>query len=495
MKQLVGLSWLVMAGVMEASLEVPSFFSEGMVLQQGGGAAVWGTSGAGKDVTLTFAGKEYQTKAATDGKWTIKLDELAASSEGKELTITSDGDNLFISDVVVGEVWIASGQSNMEWALSRLPNYQDEVETAQDDLLRVYVSQNAATATPQTDFPGHWKSTQPENTASFTAVGYFFAKRLREELDVPVGVIECAWGGKPVQAFASEEALEKLPEAKKLLAAKARAVAAWDDDKEEERYQALVEKFKKEGRKGRPVRRPHPSVSPRNAGTIFNGMIAPITGYGARGVIWYQGESNSKPGEAEHYEELLGSLVADWRSRWGSDLSFYWVQLANFIRKGESEEWVTVQDEMRRALDSIPNSGMAVINDIGNAKNIHPKNKVDVGERLARWALEKNYGVEVGAVCGPLFDKAAKEGKRMVVSFKHSEGLKSRDGNALQRFEIADKKGAWKAAKAKIDDGKVVVWHDEVEEPTGVRYAWTDNPTGANLVNGDGLPASCFTTE
>lgn len=233
--------------------------------------------------------------------------------------------------------------------------------------------------------------------------------------------------------------------------------------------------------------------------TIFNGMIAPIAGYGARGAIWYQGESNANGGTAQIYEELLGCLVDDWRARWGTELSFYYVQLANYRKvttePGAESDWVVVQDEMRRALDSIKRSGMAVTNDIGAANDIHPKNKQDVGTRLARWALGQDYGREEVVMSGPLFQKANEKDGKMILSFEHNAGLKSRDGGPLKRFEIKAEDGAWVWAEAQIQEGKVIVWSEQIEDPEAVRYAWAENPEGANLVNGEGLPASCFTTE
>ncbi|MFT6380731.1 MAG: sialate O-acetylesterase, partial [Akkermansiaceae bacterium] len=380
---------------------------------------------------------------------------------------------------------------------------------AKDPLLRIFISANVAEDKPQKDWQGSWKATDPANTASFTAVGYYFAKRLRADLKVPIGVIECAWGGKPVQAFTSEEALAELPAGKTLLEMKAKAAAAFDSAIVEARHQAQMKTYKeklavwskeKKGKRPRGPRKPvDPTKNPSMPSTIYHGMIAPIVGYGNRGAIWYQGESNANPGTARQYEELMGCMVADWRQRWGHDLSFYWVQLANFkqptTEPGVESDWVVVQDEMRRALKSIPKSGMAVINDIGHPTDIHPKNKHDVGERLARWALAQDYGDKEIVISGPLYSGMEKKDSRILISFDHAKGLKARDGKALQRFEIAGADGKWQWAKAKIDGNKVALWHDEIKEPAKARYAWAANPQGANLVNGEGLPASCFTTE
>ncbi len=492
-----------------AKLKLPHLFSDGMVLQQDTTARVWGWTEPNAPVKLSFAGEDHGTRADQNGDWKFDLKGLKTSAKGSELVVEAAGSKKVIKDVLVGEVWLASGQSNMEWRVSGSANANEEVAKANDPLLRVFVSANVAESRPQKDWQGDWKATRPENTGSFTAVGYYFAKKLRVELGVPVGVIECAWGGKPVQAFTSEEALGELPAGKALLEMKAKAIAGYDPKKVGESFQKQVKAYKEKlaqwekNKKGPKPRGPRkagdPGKNPSMPSTIYNGMIAPIVGYGNRGAIWYQGESNANGGTAQSYEELLGCMVADWRQRWGHELSFYWVQLANFreptTEPGIESDWVVVQDEMRRALKTISKSGMAVINDIGDARDIHPKNKHDVGERLARWALVQDYGKKDVVISGPLYSGMEKRDGKIVVSFDHASGLKARDGKDLQRFEIAGADGKWQWAKAAIDGEKVVLWHDTIKDPTKARYAWAANPQGANLVNGEGLPASCFTTE
>lgn len=492
-----------------ADLKLPHLFTDGMVLQRETSARIWGWTEANAPVKVSFGGEDHGTRADENGDWHVDLKGLKASAKGSELVVEAAGQTKVIKDVLVGEVWLASGQSNMEWRVANSAGATEEIAGANDPLLRVFVSANVAEDKPQKDWQGGWKATKPENTASFTAVGYYFAKRLRTELQVPVGVIECAWGGKPVEAFTSAEALVKLPIGKTLLDSKKKAMAGYDAKKAEANFQKQVKAFQenlakwekdKKGRKPRgPVRAVDPGKNPSMPATIYNGMIAPIVGYGNRGAIWYQGESNAGRGTASEYEELLGCMVADWRQRWGHDLSFYWVQLANFreptTEPGAESDWVVVQDEMRRALKSIPKSGMAVINDIGDAKDIHPKNKHDVGARLARWALAQDYGKKEVIVSGPLYSGMEKKDGKVVISFDHAAGIKTSDGKELARFEIAGADGKWHWAKAKIEGNQVVLWHDSLKDPAKARYAWAANPLGANLVNGEGLPASCFTTE
>ncbi len=492
-----------------ATINLPHFFSDHAVLQRETGAKVWGWANKNAEVKVSFADQELSTKANDQGKWEVTFHELKATDKGSELTIVSGEDTKVLRDIVVGEVWLASGQSNMEWRVERSDGGQKEIEIANDPLLRIFTSANVASRKPQPNWWGRWAVTHPKQTKSFTAVGYYYGKRLRAELNVPIGIIECAWGGMPVESFTSVEALRALPEAKSLLKRKEAAIKKWNPKKAKEEFAQKKEKFSKKlalwkknkkGKKPRGPRKPMPPYDhPKQHSNIYNGMIAPLVGYGIRGVIWYQGESNAYQGMAHHYQELLGCLVQDWRRRWGSQFSFYWVQLANF-RKASSQpgvesHWVTVQDEMRRAMATIHRGGMVITNDIGDASDIHPGNKKEVGERLARWALAKDYGKAEITLTGPIYQSMEKKGPKILVTFDHAPGLKSKDGKPLKRFEIAGPDGKWQWAQAAIEDGKVVVWHDKIKEPAKVRYAWASNPAGANLVNEAGLPASCFTTE
>jgi len=468
-----------------AEIKMPAFFSDSMVLQQETGAKVWGFSDQGDKVSVAFAGQTLTTTTGGDGKWMVNFKDLKSDKKGQVLTVTSGKEVHQIMDVLVGEVWIASGQSNMEWTMPKTDGAK-EAKTAKDDLLRIYVSKNRTAAEPADDFAGNWRKTDPENNGKFTAVGYQYAKILREKLDVPVGIIECAWGGKPVEAFTSDEAFRKIPEAEVLIEKKEELQKQWDKLKENK--DPKLSKMK------------NPKLNDRLHSTIYNGMIAPIAGYGARGVIWYQGESNANSVSARHYGELLNGMILDWRARWKSDLSFYYVQLANFDRnKKNNPNWVIVQDEMRRLLDECPKVGMAVTNDIGNANDIHPKNKKGVAARLACLALNKDYGMSDVIISGPLFKsyevQASHKDTKVVVSFSHAEGLKSRDGKVLGGFELQDAEGNWHASQAVIVNDKVEVSHPVVKTISNVRYAWLSNPTSANLVNSEELPASCFIGE
>ncbi len=497
--KIISSTFLLLTAAASADLQLPRFFSDGMVLQRDTSAKIWGTGTPGKTVVITFNEKTAGSSVDKDGKWLVELKGLKATSKGKDLNIVSGNSRQTIKDVVVGEVWLASGQSNMEWTISRSSTPKKFINEGNDPLLRVYVSGNIAENKPQTNFIGSWRHTAPENTGSFTAVGYHFARALREKLNVPVGIIECAWGGRPIQAFTSPEALETLPIGKELLEQKAKAIAKYDPVKSTEDFQKKLAKWK-ETKKGRRPRKPSdPSKNSSLASTIYNGMIAPLAGYGIRGAIWYQGESNANPKTAQHYAALLETMAKDWRKQWGQDLSFYWVQLANFrqpaTEPGTTTPWVIVQDQMRRALKTIDKGGMAVINDIGMANDIHPRNKHDVGFRLARWAFHQDYKITDQLISGPLYKSFEKKDGKLVITFDYARGLKTSDKKAPARFEISDSNGKWHWATATIEGKNVILSHKDVKDPQHARYAWSINPEGANLVNLEGLPTSCFTTE
>jgi len=500
--------FIALSSLAAADIKMPAFFSDKMVLQQETGAKIWGYSDANQEVSVSFAGQKKTTKTDKAGKWSVEFKGLKASKKGAVMTIEAGQDKRQINDVLVGEVWIASGQSNMEWTMNKTEN-KEAVAKDNDDFLRVYVSENIVSVKESTDFAGTWQATKPENTGEFTAVGYEFAKVLRQKLNVPVGVIECSWGGKPVQGFVSDEALKACPEAAGLLAQKAKAVQAYDPAKAKANYEkamvswkAAVAKWQVE-KTGESPRQPklqqHPALIPRMPSAIYNGMIAPIVGYGSRGAIWYQGEFNASGEQSKIYGELLECLIQDWRKRWGSNLSFYYVQLANFEKWSDKQGWVNVQDEMRRLLDDSNSKtghiGMATINDIGHPTNIHPGNKKDVGQRLARWALNQDYGMKDVVVSGPLYKSHAVKGSAIEITFDYATGLKSRDGKPLGSFEVAGADNQWKPAEAKIAGDAIVVSSKQVSAPTQARYAWKINPTDANLVNGEALPTSCFITK
>lgn len=477
----------------DVEIALPSFFSDGMVLQRDKGAAVWGFATPGSAVTVAFAGQSLAATTDASGRFEVTFDNLAASSVGRSLVISSPGTTTrTIADVVVGEVWMGAGQSNMDFPLNFLPTAENnnEIATANDPLLRIFVPIEQARPEPQVLVDGSWFSATPGSTADFSALAYYFGKRLRAELGVPVAILECAWGGQPIDGFISEEKLATFPEGLSVLGARdyfygvyADALAAF----EVAHAAWLANPVGPE-----PVfEAEDPRFGAHIAGQLFNGMVAPMAGYGMRGMLWYQGEGNSFSFNTSDYEPLLTALAEDWRSQWGEQLPFYYVQLPNYINSG-LPLWVDVQDAQRRALERIPSSGMVVGNDIGDINDIHPANKAEFAERLVLWPLANEYGQTSLVPSGPLYRGATRQGSSVIVAFDYSAGLTTRDGLAPGGFELKRADGTWENAIASFSGEMIVVSSASVPAPVAVRYAWKQNPTTANLVNGAGLPASVF---
>lgn len=495
-----------------AELSLPHFFSDHMVVQRDRAVAIWGKANALADVKVEFKGQSAQTKADADGKWRVKLETGAADAKGATMSIQSGAEKKEIVDVLVGEVWFASGQSNMSYQMKASPQYADLTKKSTHPSLRMFDAPRVTAVHAQDDIDGKWTAATPETVPNFSAVAFFFARKLHLDLGIPIGVINSSWGGKPVETFTSREALNTLPGTKALVDAQLKADANYDEKKAQVVYQAQLKKWqeinqqaakKPVNQRGNMPQRPAPPKRPLDLegkpGVLFNSMIHPFVGYTMRGAIWYQGEGNASF-TAVPYDQTLPLMIQDWRKRWADDFSFYYVQLANYQQPssepGTAHPWPLLQDRMRLVLATTPKTGMAIINDVGAANDIHPKNKKDPGERLALWALAKDYGKNI-TYSGPLYQSNEIKGNAIRVTFAQAgDGLKSRDGGELKRFEIAGADKKWHWADAKID-GKdaVLVSNPAVKEPVAVRYAWAANPEGANLINSEGLPTSVFRTD
>jgi sialate O-acetylesterase len=495
-----------------AELSLPHFFSDHMILQRERAATIWGKADAGAEVSVSFKGRSASAKAGADGKWRTQIETGAADAKGSVLTISAGADKQEIKDVLVGEVWFASGQSNMFYTMNRSPEYARLIAESNHPALRMFNAPLVTAEENQEDIEGSWKAATSETVADYSAVAFFFARKLHLELGVPIGVIKSAWGGKPVETFTSREALNTLPGTKALIDAMLKDEAGYDQAKADAAYATKLEQWKATmaAAKGNPnvdrkrlPKKPdapkRPLLTEGRPGVLYAAMIHPFVGYTMRGAIWYQGEGNAKAG-AVPYDQTLPLMINDWRKRWADEFSFYYVQLAGYrapsTEPGTPDPWALLQDRMRLVLATTPKTGMAITNDVGEANDIHPKNKKDPGERLARWALAKDYGKEL-IYSGPLFKSSEVKDGAIRVSFDHSgTGLKSSDGGALKRFEIAGADKAWHWADAKVDGtDSVLVSSAEVKTPVAVRYAWASNPEGANLINSDGLPASVFRTD
>lgn len=463
---------LSVSGVAVADVTLPSAIGDHMVLQRDAEVRIWGWADPGEAVTVTFAGQEEQVNADAEGNWSVMLDAMEASAEGRDLVIAGEN-RIEVADVLVGEVWVASGQSNMEWNVHNSNNPQEEIAAANHPGLRMWTAQRTVAGEPQRDVPGQWRVCSPGTVGGFSAVGYYFARELYQRLDVPVGILHSSWGGTPSEAWTSREKLEATDEAGPIL----------------ERFDAG---------NGPAANHPHAPAG------LFNGMIAPIVPYTIQGAIWYQGESNAS--RAEQYASIFPAMIHDWREQWGQgDFPFLFVQLANFMAYDDQPtdtDWSHLRDAQLHTLHTVPHTGMATIIDIGEANDIHPRNKQDVGLRLALWTLADTYGQDV-VKSGPVFvpGAVADVGHALVVQFDtFGSALKIREGDELRGFTIAGEDGRFIEAQAAIGYGDIeepviTVWSDDVPDPRHVRYAWKNNPEDANLVNEEGLPASPFRTD
>ena len=642
------LTVLAVVVVARAEVHLPSIIGDNMVLQQGVKVRIWGKANAGERVTVSFEKKSAGTVADAQGRWQVWLGPLKAGGPS-ELTIK--GDNVVtINNVLVGEVWICSGQSNMEWPLVNTVNGQEAVAQANYPEIRLFTVEHTTSVSPADDLKGHWVVTTPEEAGSFSAVGYFFGREIYQHVKAPVGLINTSWGGTPAEAWTAVEALRSSPELKPILdryenslnalpqtkAAYERALAEWEEKNlyvdGENKGEALgyadvatstadwarmdlpkqfeaagllidgvvwfrkavelpaswagkdlvlnltaiddydvtyfngkkigstgretansymiprkymvpgslvhagsnviaVRVFDRAGEGGfgrggemslrltgadqislrgnwdykveRALEPKHPDWGTRpepvgasnqnSPGVLYNAMLAPLVPFAIRGAIWYQGESNA--GRAYQYRTLFPTMIRNWRSAWGYDFPFYFVQLPNWRARQESpseSDWAELREAQTFALRE-SKTGMAVAIDVGDGDDLHPRNKLEIGRRLAILALANVYGQAI-VPSGPLFDRFKVEGNEVRISFKYAEGLKTSDGGPVKGFAIAgaDRKFVW--ADARIEGDTVVVSSPAIVKPEAVRYAWADNPL-VNLYNKADLPASPFRTD
>lgn len=456
-----------------ADVKLPAIFSSNMVLQRNQAIPIWGWAAPGEKITVTFNKQTASTKADKKGKWKVNLKQEAA---GGPFTLSVRGKNeVVVDNVLVGEVWLCSGQSNMEMFVEHSSDkrYERDIRSANNPMIRHLKVERTVSEMPLDDFKTTgWKTADDSNNVrTFTSVGYFFAKKLYEELKVPIGLINSSWGGTVVETWTSREVLDTAEEFKGSVKTTFAAVKAASEN-------------------GQVWPNNYPSL-------LFNAMINPLINYGIKGALWYQGESNA--GRAKQYATAFPLMIRDWRSRWKQgDFPFYFVQLASFeANHGNSAKgspWAELREAQTATL-ALPNTGMAVTLDIGETKDIHPANKKDVGLRLAAIALNKQYG-KGGEYSGPVFESLSVEGNKAIVNFKHADGLWIKDNYGyLKGFEVAGADQKFYYAKADIKDGKVVVYSDSVSAPVAVRYGWADDMPEANLYNKAGFPAGPFRTD
>jgi len=475
-----------------ADVKMPAIFTDHMVLQRDQKNRVWGWAEHGETVKVTIGNQSHQATAGTDKKWTVTLEPLQV---GGPLTLSIAGKStVTIQDVLVGEVWICSGQSNMQWEVNQANDPDLEKLTANFPQIRLISVPQVGTQEPQDDFKGSWSVCSPDTVGNFSAVGYFFGRQLYQTIGVPIGLIDDAWGGSACEAWINRGTLAADPQYKPLLERWEAIEKGYDDNVA--KWKVAADKAKAEGKQAPP----HPDAQMKgNArpGNIYNGVLKPTIGYGIRGVIWYQGESNA--GRAYQYRDLFPLMIKSWRDEWKQgEFSFYWVQLADFMAEktepGDSA-WAELREAQTMAIGRMPKTGQAVIIDIGEGKDIHPKNKLDVGKRLARWALANDYGVNV-PYRSPEYASMEKKDAKIVVKFNYvGGGFRPFDVNEPRGFAIAGEDHKWVAAQGKITGPDTIeVWNSEVKDPVAVRYAWADNPV-CNLYSVNGLPVTPFRTD
>ncbi|MDB4640422.1 sialate O-acetylesterase [Pirellulaceae bacterium] len=432
----LGLVFLTSPQAARGDVTLPKIFGSNMVLQQEQPIKIWGAATAGEEITVDLNGATAATKADDKGDWQVELPSRKA--DGKSLTLTVKGKNqIELKNILIGEVWLGSGQSNMEWNVGAAKDAAKEIAAASHPKIRLFKVQRARSNTPAKDVVGQWQECSPATIPGFSATAYYFARELQQKLNVPVGIIASSWGGTKIEPW---------------------------------------------------------TPSNGKGAVLYNAMIHPLAPLSLRGVIWYQGESNVLSTAGLKYHEMKKQLIDDWRSAWGNnELSFYYVHIGPWSGRYAAGELPKLWEAQTKSL-TLPNTGMAVITDaIDNIADIHPKSKQVVGRRLALWALAKNYGRKI-VYSGPLYKSKEVEGTKVRVRFAHAKGLAARDGKPLSEFTIAGSDNKFVQAQAVIDGDTVIVHAEGIDKPKHVRFGWhkTCNP---NLVNGAGLPAAPFQTD
>ena len=468
---------LILTSVASADVKPHGLFTDHMVLQRDIPVPVFGTADAGETVKVAFGGTNRSTVADSDGNWSVTLNPMRASRTPADMRISGKNE-IILRDILIGDVWVCGGQSNMYWPMRELQRPED-IRTADFPLIRQFQVPNTTADAPRDDVAGEWMVCSPETAGAFTGVGFHFARSIHQEIGIPIGLLHSSWGGTRIEPWLSPDGLMAIPESMR-----ERATRHFDSMEPHYRY---------------------------------HGMIHPLTRYPIKGAIWYQGESNAVPDPVnlvETYYHQKSALIAGWREAWDiGDFPFYWVQLASYEPPNDNPEggdpWAQLRMAQSQCL-SIPNTGMAVAIDLadpGNPSDVHPKNKKDVGERLSLWALARDYGKTDVVHSGPLYKAMRVEGDKIRIAFEHKgsglmvgkkngyEPTAEVPGGKLQRFAIAGEDKQWFWADAVTDGATVVVSSPSVPNPVAVRYAYSQNPDGCNLYNKEGLPASPFRTD
>lgn len=455
----------------QAKVTLPSIYSDGMVLQRNHSIRIWGQADRNEKIQVLFAGQKGTAKTDINGYWEVSLKALEAGGP-YELQVIGRDNRINIKDILIGDVWLCSGQSNMQWVVNNVTNAEAEKKNANYPQIRALNIPRRMELSPKDTISATWLVCSPETVGRFSGVAYFFARKVYEETHVPIGIINSSWGGTIVETWTSMEASNTLP-------------------------QKRLNRYNKDGKLLPPIE--YFAQKNQNAGRndypslVYNAMIHPLLPLAIKGVVWYQGENNV--GNAEPYADWLSCMIGDWRKRWNTELPFYIIQLPNFDSTNKKPLWAEIRDAQCKVL-TVPETHLIVTSDLGEAHDLHPHNKQDVGMRVALQALHHEYGRTDIVSESPMFDHMEINGNKIVITFKNiGSGLEIRSRyGCLQGFAIAgeDKKFYW--AQGKLENNQIVVWSPEVPNPVAIRYNWENNPDG-NLYNKEGLPACLFRTD
>lgn len=449
--------FLLISGTMMANVTLPNIFGDNMVLQRNSEVKIWGWANPKEAIKLvsSWNNQEYKVVANNQAQWELHIKTPEA---GGPYSISIKGYNeVILKNILIGEVWLCSGQSNMEMSVSwGIDNGDEEMNKATNPNIRFFTVPKLTAVTPQNNLLGNWTESTPETMKNFSAIGYFFAKRLQEDLkNVPIGLISSNWGGTPAEIWMPEEVVQNDP--------------------------LLLENAKKLNEQ---------EYGPRQPGRAYNAMIYPFIGFKIAGTLWYQGESNVG---SQVYDKTLAALIMSWRKRWQEDFPFYFVQIAPYKTGSNNFSNVIIRDSQRKILNEVPNTGMVLTSDISDTIDIHPKNKKSVGIRLANLALANTYKINSGLVNGPLYKGFKIDKNKVIVLFDYAEGLHFATKKSNQ-FEVAGTDGLFYPAEALIKNNEVVLESKKVAKPLKVRFAW-GNTIQSDLFNKANLPASCFISE
>lgn len=502
--------WLTGSGLF-GEIKLPSVLGSHMVFQQEQPIKLWGWADPGETVSITFAGQTGETSANKDGRWMLTLPALKAANTPYTMTIDgSRSSSVRLDDILIGEVWLCSGQSNMQWALASTFSPRPEILRADFPSLRLFQVPREVAVHPQSNVQAEWKRCRPETVEGFSAVAYYFGRMLHLELGIPVGLIHSSWGGTRIEPWTPPAGFQSIPELAGVTEEVETGHAIYRQRMEAslpdlEEWLTDVKVALRDGQDPPPPAElpQHPNMNNRTPTVLYNGMIHALTPFAIRGAIWYQGEANRNDGPI--YTRKMEALINGWRTVWNvGDFPFYYVQLAPFnYAVSAGDDGLDTPDAFRlpliweAQLDAlrINNTGMAVITDITNLNDIHPRNKKEVGRRLALWALAKTYSWKELVYSGPLYKSMSVEGKRIRLAFDHiGDGLVSLNRQPLTWFEIAGPTRTFYKARAEIQGDTVIVWSEKVPSPVAVRFGWHQLAV-PNLGNSAGLPASPFRTD